>query len=126
MKRYDLSPVRDRVVAGEKQRFCKRHQGWWPLEKFVKAKNGRAGYLGFCRACRNDQRRVAWEKRKPMSPRKARPRAKPLRIGSFKCLGDCGLVKSLEDFPINRGISRGHGSYCRDCDNAARRRRAAA
>jgi hypothetical protein len=58
VKRYDQTPLRDRVVDGERQRFCKRHQGWWPLEKFVKAKNGRGGYLGFCRACRSDARRA--------------------------------------------------------------------
>ncbi len=53
---HDNTPVRDRIVSGERQRFCKRHHGWWPLRLFVKAKQGRLGFLGYCRGCRKDGR----------------------------------------------------------------------
>jgi len=124
LKKYDQTPLRDRTVDGRRERFCKKHQGWWPLEKFVKAKNGRGGYLGFCRACRSDQRRATWKPEVPRAPRKCRPRAKPLRVGIFNCR-ECKVDKPIADFHINRGVSRGHCSYCRECDNALRRKRAA-
>ncbi len=53
---HDNTPVRDRIVSGERQRFCKRHHGWWPLRLFVKAKQGRLGFLGYCRGCRQGAR----------------------------------------------------------------------
>jgi hypothetical protein len=104
---HDNSPVRDRVVDGQRERFCKRHQGWWPLDKFVKAKQGRLGYLGYCCACRRDAR--VYGPSKPRGPCKARPRSKPLRSGVFACL-NCRTEKPLSEFHVNRGISRGHCS----------------
>ena len=31
---------------------------------------------------------------------------------------DCGVTKSLDDFPRNRSMRDGHGAYCKPCHNA--------
>lgn len=82
---HDNTPIRDRVVDGEPQRFCKMHQGWWPLRLFVKAKQGRLGYLGYCRACRSGAR-MDYPRRAEYKPiRKAKRRAR------YRELRRCGM-----------------------------------
>jgi hypothetical protein len=82
---HDNTPIRNRVVDGEPQRFCKIHQGWWPLRLFVRHTKGQGGYLGYCRACRNGTRKHYQRSEAYKTIRKAQRRAR------YHELRKCGM-----------------------------------
>jgi hypothetical protein len=81
----DHSPICNRIVDGEPQRFCKMHQGWWPLRLFVRHPQGQGGYLGYCRACRNGARKRYSRDEAAKGVRKAYRRERYRYL--TKCLG---------------------------------------
>ena len=65
------------------------------------------GYTNTCRMCRRE--RVMLRSKEPKHIKETFPE------GFNRCIGPCGEIKPLNDFPIRRGSPNGHKSECIIC-----------
>jgi hypothetical protein len=90
------------------------------LADFSPSPRGVAGRNSYCKVCMRERSKASYRKRKAAAGMTVRERPEPTLEGTKRC-PDCGMVKSLDEFPRNRADRTGYATYCKPCHNARTR-----
>ena len=86
-----------------------------PLDAFPPAAGRSDGRASYCRPCASQRTQASYARRQAELGKTVKKREQ-FPPGKKRC-PDCGRIKSLDDFPKNRGARDGRGGYCKPCHN---------
>jgi hypothetical protein len=96
-------------------KFCRDCGDYRPVSEFSKNARSRDGLAFYCREHLAERSLCSREARRT-KPRVNRQRPEDVTVPSgHKWCGDCGQVKSLDEFVRTRASKTGYGSYCLPC-----------